>query len=112
MRIFLGVIAMITCSYFSLSHAGSAQVSQSDFGSNWPLTVSKGTLSCAPLGGDLGIVTFSENGKTYAVNGLAKGRAKQNGWRAIDEIWKANPSVPGTKINIGPLIDRGLSLCK
>ena len=111
MRIFLVMIAALACSYVSTAYAGSARVTQSDFGSNWPLTVSNGTLSCSPLG-DLGIVTFSANEKTYAVNGIAKGRAKQNGWRPIDEIWKANPTVPGTKINIGPLIDKGLSLCK
>ena len=39
-------------------------------------------------------------------------QAKKNGWREIDEIWKANPGIPGTKINMGPLLDKGLSLCK
>ena len=92
-------------------HAGTANITESEYGEKWPLTIVEGILSCAPVG-SLGIVTFTANGKTYAVNGTARSRAKKNGWREIDEIWKANPSIPGTKINMGPILDRGLSLCK
>ena len=95
----------------SFVDAGSSVViTESEFGERWPFTISRGTLSCTPFGKH-GIVTFTANGKTYAVNGLAKGRAKQNGWREIDEIWKANPSFPGTKTDMHPIIEKGLSLC-
>jgi hypothetical protein len=84
----------------------------SEYGEKWPLTVQNGTLNCTPLG-TLGIVKFTANGITYAVNGTAKARAKQNGWREIDEIWRDNPNPQyGPKINIGPIVEKGLSLCK
>ena len=95
----------------SFADAGSIMITESEFGERWPFTISRGTLSCTPSG-KFGIVTFTANGKTYAVNGIAKGHAKQNGWREIDEIWKVNPSFPGTKINMHPIIEKGLSLCK
>lgn len=85
----------------------SGQVSRATLGDEWPLTVEAGELRCDGSGG-VGAVTFTAAGKTYAVNGIAK----QRGIQAIDPIWAPNPSIPGTKKSIGPLIDRGLELCK
>jgi hypothetical protein len=73
----------------------------------WPLTVSSGELGC-----ERNAVTFRANGITYAINGPAMARGKYLGWRDIREIWKDNPAIPGTKINIGPMIEKGLLLCK
>lgn len=84
-------------------------------GSKWPLTVTDVVLRCEPLAHPtqkLGIVTAVHQGTTYSVNGLADSRAASRGWRMIHPIWKANPEVPGTKMNIGPLIDYGLQLCR
>jgi len=78
------------------------EVSRSDFGKDWPLTVQSGTLNCEGAGA----VTFTTNGTTYAVNGLANGMDQ---WPDIDAIWADAPH--GLKKNIGPLIDRGLKLC-
>ncbi|WP_258043809.1 YebY family protein [Mycobacterium kansasii] len=75
----------------------------------WPLTVPEGTLACESLGERMGRVTFTApDGTTYAVNGLAKGTDR---WAEIDAIWASYPEDPLAKVNIGPLIDRGLSLC-
>lgn len=74
----------------------------------WPLTVPEGTLACESLGGRLGRVTITANGTTYWVNGLAKGTHR---FADLDEIWRADPSFPAIKVNIGPLLDRGLALC-
>jgi hypothetical protein len=83
-------------------------VSREEFGGDWPLTVDEGTLNCEGAA-EVGAVTFTApNGVTYAVNGLAIG---QDRWPEIDAIWADNPDIPGTKKNIGPLIDRGLELC-
>ncbi len=71
------------------------------------LSVESGTLAC-----EAGAVTFESDGVTYAVNGLAIGRAEENGWTDIDAIWVDDPSIEGLKINIGPLLDRGLELCE
>ena len=82
----------------------SSHVSERSFGNNWPLTISEGVISCEPIY-EYKIVTFTANGKTYAVNGLARGnRAKKRGWLDVEKIWK-----PGQ--NISPLIEKGISLC-
>ena len=77
----------------------------------WPFTVSEGTLLCAPygVGGNQQSVTFVANRRMYAANGTAKGTDQ---FEDIDAIWKDNPDIPGTKVNIGPILDKGLSLCR
>ncbi len=74
-----------------------------DLGSEWPFTVASGTLKCTD-----NAITFTADGKTYGVNGTATGRENLP---PIDPIWKPNPDIPGTKVNIGPVIFRGLDLC-
>ena len=86
--------------------ASSIEISENQF-DNWPLTVDSGTLTCRA-----NMVTFSSGGKTYALNGIARSHARRSGWSEIRPIWRDNPAIPGTKINIGPLISRGLELCR
>jgi hypothetical protein len=86
------------------SGRNSVAVKRSDFGDDWPLTVEQGTLRCE---GDA--VTFNDGETVYAVNGTAKTRKSGVD---IDPIWADNPDIPGTKRNIGVLIDRGLELCE
>ena len=78
-------------------------VSRDLLGDAWPLSVEDGVLEC-----DAFAVTFTSNGQRYAVNGTARSAKR---WTEIDEIWLDNPHLEGTKINIGPLLDRGLALC-
>jgi hypothetical protein len=85
-----------------IASGNTEEVSRSDFGSNWPLTVESGTLACEGAGA----VTFTTSGTTYAVNGMAQGMDQ---YAEIDPIWADEGG--GLKKNIGPLIDRGLSLC-
>jgi hypothetical protein len=82
----------------------SIQIGRADLGNAWPLTVSSGTLACE----DAGAVTFTTNGKTYAVNGMAMGT---HTWDDIRPIWADSHGMGGPKKNIGPLIDKGLKLC-
>ena len=97
-----------------IATAASTQISKSQFKEKWPLAVSQGTLNCEPVPGAIKVhnVTFTTNGTTYALNGIARGHAKTRGWREINEIWLNNPAIPGTKFSIGPLINSGLALCK
>ncbi|HOW75701.1 MAG TPA: DUF2511 domain-containing protein [Candidatus Competibacteraceae bacterium] len=109
---FWAIISLNTQKSTSISYAGGVEITESEYGEEWPLTVKKGTLNCTSLG-TLGIITFTVNGITYAVNGTAKARARQNDWREINEIWRDNPNPQyGPKINIAPLVQKGLSLCK
>ncbi len=91
-------------------------ISKTDFGKSWPFTVSQGLLSCerGP------ILLFQTNGKTYGLNAFAT----ENGYKNIDEIRlthqeikkaliKAGLSPEDTfpKVPLGPIIDKGLTLC-
>ena len=114
MRIWDIRVLLLILTTLSVVGCGSGtKISETDFGSQWPFTVSKGKLNCEGSSG-MGAVTFTANGITYAVNGTAKAVAKKRntGWRDIDEIWKASPDIPGAKVSMGPIIEKGRSLCK
>jgi hypothetical protein len=85
-------------------------LSRADFVKRWPLTVEAGVVSCERYSDGVGSVIFMDpEGKRYAVNGLATAHYKY--LPEIDEIWAPDPTNPGTKINISPVIERGLELC-
>ncbi len=89
----------------------SLHVGCGDFG-EWPLTVKSGVLQCEEeIVSSLVVqrVTFTTpDGVTYAVNG----HALDAGYPDIKPIWKKEPGGYGLRVNIGPLIDRGLRLCE
>lgn len=97
----LAVLAMAGC--VGSGSDNSITVTRADFGDEWPLTVEEGELAC-----EADAVTFTTGGTTYGVNGLAIGR----GHPEIDPIWADDPEGLVPKINIGPLLQRGLELCE
>ena len=101
----------VVCALFSCASSPSTQepqpgvlVTRESMGEAWPLTVAQARVEC--LDGRVAVV--HANGVTYALNGTATAR----GYPAIDPIWRPNPLIPGTKVNIGPLIDIALKQCK
>jgi len=80
-------------------------LSRADFGKQWPLTVEAGVVSCE----NYSVIFMDLEGKRYVVNGTATAHYKY--LPEIDEIWAPDPKVPGSKINISPVIERGLELC-
>lgn len=84
--------------------SNEASMSRTDLGDDWPLTVDKGVVSCEGAGE----VYFTAHGTRFAVNGLALGADTAPD---IDAIWAKDPDIKGLKIDIGPIIDRGLALC-
>ena len=85
------------------------RVTRAEWGDDWPFTVDSGMVNCLdPKGNKLGAAVFIYSGKTYALNGYAQSR----GYRNIRPIWRDNPDIPGTKINIGPMIDLALDQCR
>ncbi|MCA9233193.1 MAG: DUF2511 domain-containing protein [Planctomycetales bacterium] len=108
-----GLLASMLLAFSSAPLAASSEISRSDLGEDWPLSVPAGTLRCDPLPGSSTskLVTFQAGSKVYALNGIARGHAKSKGWHEIDAIWSEDPEVPGLKLNIQPLIQRGLALC-
>jgi hypothetical protein len=79
-------------------------VSADQYGVEWPLTVSEGTLRCES---PRSVVFRDVDGNDWAVNGMAS----THGYDEIDPIWEDNPEAGGPKMNIGPLLDDGLALC-
>ena len=56
-----------------------------------------------------GLIFMDPEGMRYAVNGTAIAHYPK--LPEIDRIWAPDPKIPGAKINISPVIDRGLELC-
>lgn len=100
------ILGLIPIVLFVVSYATATPnrvyVSRSEFGNRWPLTVDSGEIECI----DGFVLVFHHGGKTYQLNGAATAR----GYPAINPIWRDDPSIPGTKISIAPLIKRGLTL--
>jgi hypothetical protein len=108
-------------------------ITKAEFGTAWPFSVDEGIVKCLPLGA--GAVVFETGGKTYAVNGIARGFARSHGFLAIDAIWLQDPHFlemakqiaasknepvvkvleemgTPTRISIQPILDTGVSLCR
>lgn len=96
----------------SVACAAELKVTKESFGNSWPLLVDSGTLSCTTdVVSGASMVTFIHSTGTYALNGSANTRAKQRGWLPVQSIWRPNPEVPGTRVDISALITPGLKLC-
>lgn len=95
--LFLLTIALTSCSLLG------RYITAKEFGADYPFTVD-GYLECEPPGA----IVFKGGGKAYAVNGTAENK----GYPKIDPIWKADPTSPGSKINISDVIAEGRKLCK
>lgn len=77
----------------------------------WPLTSTSGILMCDPFSEGLGAVVWNPDEdplEYYAVNGMAS----TQGYPEIDQFWKDDPTGIAPKVNIGALLDAGLSLCE
>lgn len=104
-----GSALMLTCAA-AQAQAGLALIDQEQFGDNWPFTPPEMHLSCLP--GKAVVVMDVESGVMYPLNGSASQQAKRHGMAALSEIWRDNPRIPGTKVSVNPVINRGLQLCK
>jgi hypothetical protein len=73
----------------------------------WPFTVPEGVLMCTNTGSIPKQVTFIANYVMYGVNGTAR----LGGFADPTAIVRDNPAIPGTKVDVRPVIRRGLALC-
>lgn len=98
-------VAMLGSVFSSSVHGQNwVDISQAEYGDKWPFRVKQGQLTCIPYSK----VIFRAHGRVYAVNGMASGDRR---FAEIRLIWRDDPKIRGLKINIGPIIDRGLTLC-
>jgi hypothetical protein len=90
----------------SRSDAAGVGVTRQQYGDDWPFTVERGDLWCRSPGKN---VVFVVNNVVYALNDEARAAKR---WRDIDgPMWRDNPKMPGTKVSLSPLINRGLMFC-
>lgn len=80
-----------------------------EFGTAWPFIAEEMHLLCMP--GNAVVVSDPETGVMYPVNGIASGKARQLALEPLEKVWRDNPELPGTKVSVGPVIERGLKLC-
>jgi Protein of unknown function (DUF2511) len=91
------------------------RIVRSELGSDWPLRVDSGTLGCDGRNGAGAIVFALDDGTTYALNGIAKGRTSLSGrdlYLDIEPIWLPHPEISDLKKDIGGLIAQGQKLCE
>jgi hypothetical protein len=80
----------------------SKNVTRTDYGSYWPLTVDTATIGCK------GADPYAEvGGVKYALNGTAEA----DGYPALDPVWAADPTTPGLKLDVSALRINALKLC-
>lgn len=107
--LFFVVVAVYTCDTGASSDTTTSGrlLTASEFGDDWPLTVSSGYVDC-----EEGMyVVFRANGITYAVNGTALSFKDRRGYVDIHRIWKDHPTDPDMKVYLGPVLSAGLELC-
>ncbi len=92
-------------------HDNSRIITEADYGDAWPLTVPEATLICeAPVS-----VILKVGSNYYGVNGIGTTyveREYPSNSGDLESIWRADPGGIIPRMNIGPLIDDGLELCK
>ena len=84
-------------------------MTRGEYGSEWPLLVDEALLSCRD-----NAVYLRVDGVLYAVNGAAlerRTKVSAKDFRASG-LWAPDPTIAGFKKSLGPVIDRGLSLCR
>ena len=90
----------------SISDAAGVSVSRQEYGDEWPFTVERGELWCVSPGRN---VLFVADGVNYAVNDRARASKR---WVDIEgRIWREDPKIPGTRVSLSNLIQRGLTFC-
>ena len=86
-------------------------IERADYGDDWPLTVGEAKLYCDKES----MVWVETGGNAYPLNGTAMtwlaNLHPNKKVRNLEDIWRENPDIPGTRISIGGLINDGLSLC-
>lgn len=109
-----GLIGLAIAGLFVVSTAHAAAkielVSADDFGDAWPFVPAEMHLMCLP--GNAVVASDPETGRMYPLNGMATGRAAELALEPLEKVWRDNPSIPGTKVSIGPFISKGLGICQ
>lgn len=89
---------------------GGAQVSCASYGDDWPFPFDSAEVTCDPPGSS---VVMKADGKTYALNGKARGQAAARGYLDHQDLMKRDKYGAFTKgvTTVSDLIALGLKQC-
>jgi len=102
-------------SIFSIKNvlAVPINITKDEYGKDWAFNANEVQLQC--FYGGAFVFNFDDD-EVYAISGLAKVLAKNGKVMAVpiedSGLWKDNPELPGTKINLSPFIERALKTCR
>jgi hypothetical protein len=110
-RIKILLFLAISVIFLSCETSKTLKFKKIDYGVEWPYSVNEIEIYC---NGYDELYFKADNGKTYPLNGTAKGSSRSNSEISdIQEIWLDNPNLIGTKIPYPQeFITKGLSLCE
>lgn len=109
------ICAVLAAVCSTAAQAKDKPVKQGEFGDAWPFTVASGSVACERGAGAI----FKTNGKTYALNGMAKSM----GFQELTPIWRINPALKAypmtgkngekiyARVSLTEMIDLALSQC-
>ena len=86
--------------------AESVKVTKAEYGNDWPFTVDEGRIGCKQ-----GIAPyFSVHGIQYALTGFGQSLGMKPLYPTT-ALWRDDPAYPGTKVNLGPIMEKAKELC-
>jgi hypothetical protein len=74
---------------------------------DWPLTVPEAVVRCEETNGRPAVSLQTTDGRRYGVNAAAVAQ----GLPRIDPIWLRDDDMPGGRVDLAPVLDRGVALC-
>ncbi|ASE60708.1 MULTISPECIES: DUF2511 domain-containing protein [Chryseobacterium] len=102
------ILLIISCS--GNTQKNSLTFKKQDYMGIWPFAVDEIEVYCT---GYKGVYCKANNGKTYALNGTAKGISQNDpSISKIEEIWLDDPEHAGLKLYYTDFITEGLQLCE
>ena len=107
MKKFIQTSIAITFLVLTACSSSQKNISEADFGEEWPFEVKSGTIECV---GPEYIIIFESSGRTYALNDAARAADK---YEDISVIIKADDNYPGgqVKMDISIIEFEALKLC-
>lgn len=108
---FLSILFLIiSCNGNNSSNENTLTFKKQDYIGTWPFSVDEIEVYCS---GYKEIYCRASNGKTYALNGTAKGISRNNpSISKVEEIWLDDPEHTGLKLYYTDFIKEGLKLCE
>jgi len=104
----LFLLLILSCS--GSSQRNTLKITKFEYGEKWPFSVDEVEVYCS---GYKEIYCKASNGRTYALNGSAKGASNNDpNISKVEEIWLDDPNWDGLKISYGEFITKGLELCE